>query len=206
MAFKMSQKFPTASLDITKDFHILHSAYVHTFVIPTSKQKHTTGSLTHTHTHMTCNNYKQKATGHVTSLANGHFTGSEAPFVCEILTALNNKKRYNFADIELAVGMPAGFAPTKECFKRSLAGLAKLHKMDAFTKLGEPTIRAACTPHFCCLFCFFYQYLAIFPAVLLYPQQSVPALRYTCGHLPSAVPWISEDRLFKDTVPWVRQP
>ena len=33
------------------------------------------------------------------------------------------------------------------------------------------------------------------PAVLLYPQQSVPTLRYSCRHLPSAVPWISEDRL-----------
>ena len=29
MAHKMSQEFPTASLDITKDFHILHSAYVY---------------------------------------------------------------------------------------------------------------------------------------------------------------------------------
>ena len=32
--------------------------------------------------------------------------------------------------------------------------------------------------------------LAIFPAVSLYPQQSVPTLRYTRRHLPSAVPWI----------------
>ena len=39
---------------------------------------------------MTSNNYKQKATGHVTLLANGHFTGSDAPFVCEIPTALSN--------------------------------------------------------------------------------------------------------------------
>ena len=53
---------------------------------------------------MTINNYKQKATGHVTSLANGHFTGSDAPFVCEIPTASSNIKRYNFADIGLAVG------------------------------------------------------------------------------------------------------
>ena len=29
MAFKMSQEFMTASLDITEDFHILHSAYVY---------------------------------------------------------------------------------------------------------------------------------------------------------------------------------
>ena len=99
---------------------------------------------------MTSNNYKQKASGHVTSLANGHFTGSDAPFVCEIPTASSNKKkkrkkRYNFADIGLAVGAPAGFAPTKECFKRS-RWFGKRHKTDTFTKLGEPTIKAACTP------------------------------------------------------------
>ena len=29
MAFKMSQEFPTASLDITEGFHILHSAYLY---------------------------------------------------------------------------------------------------------------------------------------------------------------------------------
>ena len=29
MAFKMSQEFPTASLDITEYFHILNSAYVY---------------------------------------------------------------------------------------------------------------------------------------------------------------------------------
>ena len=92
MAFKMSQEFPIASLDITEDFHILHSAYVD-ICYSILKQKHTTGSLTHTRTHMTSNNYKQKATGHVTSLANGHFAGSDAPFVCEIRTASSNKKK-----------------------------------------------------------------------------------------------------------------
>ena len=51
MACKMSQEFPTASLDITEDFRILQCLYTYTFVIPSSKQKHTTGSLTHTHTH-----------------------------------------------------------------------------------------------------------------------------------------------------------
>ena len=115
MAFR-AQEFPTASLDITEDLHILHSAYVY---ICYSILKAKTYWLPNTHTH-TSNNYKQKATGHVTSLANGHFTGSDAPFVCEIPTASSNKKRrYNFADIGLAVGTPAGFAPTKECFQRS---------------------------------------------------------------------------------------
>jgi len=89
MAFKMSQEFPTISLDIAEEFHILHS-------IPSSKQKHITGSLTDTHIHAhacNSNNYKQKVTGHVTSLANGHFTGSDAPYMCEILTASSNERR-----------------------------------------------------------------------------------------------------------------
>ena len=56
-------------------------------------------------------------------------------------------KIYNFADIGLAVGMPACFAPTKECFNfKHSRWFGKRHKIDAFTKLGEPTIRVACTP------------------------------------------------------------
>ena len=38
------------------------------------------------------------------------------------------------------MGTPAGFDPTKACFKRS-RWFGKRHKADAFTKLGEPTIR-----------------------------------------------------------------
>ena len=92
MAFKMSQEFQTASMDITEDFHILHSAYVHIcYSILKAKTCNWLPKHTHTHTH-TSNNYKQKATGHVTSLANGHFTGSDAPFVCKIPTASSNKK------------------------------------------------------------------------------------------------------------------
>ena len=34
-----------------------------------------------------------------------------------------------------------------------------------------------------------------FPRFYCTPQQSVPTLRYTRRHLPSVVPWISEDRL-----------
>ena len=133
---------------------------MYTFLIPSSKQKHTTGSLTHTHTHartharththththtqMTSNNYKQKAAGHVTLLANGHFTGSDAPFVCKIPTASSNFVVV-VAEVGLAVGTSAGFAPTKECFKRS-RWFGKRHKTDAFTKLEEPTIRTTCTP------------------------------------------------------------
>ena len=95
MAFKMSQEFPTTSLDITEDFYILHSAYVYICysILKAKKKKKKKNWLptTHTHTHMTSNNYKQKANGHVTSLANGNFTGSDAPFVCEIPTASSNK-------------------------------------------------------------------------------------------------------------------
>ena len=110
----MSQEFPTASLDITEDFHILNSAYV--YICCSILKAKTYNWLPNTHTRMharthTSNNYKQKATGHVTSLANGHFnTGSDSPFMCKILTASGNKKRkYNFADIGLAVGMPTRF-------------------------------------------------------------------------------------------------
>ena len=91
MAFKMSQEFPTASLNTAEDFQILPSAYVD-ICYSILKQKHTTGSLTHTHTHthMTINNYKQKASGHVT---NGHFTRSDALFVCKILIASSDNKK-----------------------------------------------------------------------------------------------------------------
>ena len=150
---------------------LFYSMLTYTFVIPSSKQKHTTGSLTHTHTqtHMNSNNYKQKATGHVTF---GHFTGTEAPFECEIPTASSNKKRYNFADIGLAVGTPAGVAPTKECFKR-LCWFGKRHKRTSSQNWGN-LLSELNAPHRQCLagisnafLCIFYQYLAIFPAVLL---------------------------------------
>ena len=57
--FKMSQEFPTASLDITEDFQILHSAYVYIcYSILKAKTynwlpntHHTTPHHTHTHTH-----------------------------------------------------------------------------------------------------------------------------------------------------------
>ena len=134
--------FPTASLGIAEDFHILHSAYVYIcysilkaktynwLLTHTHTHTHThshTHTHTHTRTHMTINNYKQKATGHVTSLANGHVTGSDAHFECEIPTASSNIKIYNFANFGLAMGTPAGFAPTKECFKRS-RWFGKRHK------------------------------------------------------------------------------
>ena len=86
----MPQEFPTASMDITEDFHILHSACV--YICDSIFKAKTYNWLPNTHTH-TSNNYKQKATGHVTSLANGHLTGSDAPFVCEIPTVSSEKKK-----------------------------------------------------------------------------------------------------------------
>ena len=142
MAFKMSQAFPTASLDITEDFHILQSAYV--YICYSILKAKTYNWLPNTHTtHMTSNNYnlnkKQLGTSHlVISLA-------QKLLSCAKFRSLRVIKKANFADIGLTVGTPAGVAPTKECFKRS-RWFGKRHKTDAFTKLGEPTIRAACTP------------------------------------------------------------
>ena len=49
MAFKMSQAFPTASLDITEDFHILQSAYV--YICYSILKAKTYNWLPNTHTH-----------------------------------------------------------------------------------------------------------------------------------------------------------
>ena len=171
----MSQVFLTASFDITDDFHILHSAYkvTYTFVIPSLKQKFTTGSLTHTHT--TINNYKQKATGHVTSLANGHFTGSEAPFVCEIPTALSKKNWTGCGEacrLCSNEGMFQAFtlvwqtAQNRRLYKKWGNLLSELHVSHrqclagisnafsaSFTSIWLSFPRFYCTPNKACLFC-----------------------------------------------------
>ena len=60
---------------------------------------------------------------------------------------------------------------------------------------------------------FVYGYLSSCPHAHCTPNKSVPTLRYThrhgpvytgyaSRHVPSAVPWISEDRLFKDGKIW----
>ena len=168
----------------------------YTFVIPSSKQKHTTGSLTHTsHTHDQQQlQLEQKATGRVTF---GHFTGTEAPFVCEIPTASSNKKR-EFCWLAVVPQTD----PTKACFKRS-RWFGKRHKTDAFTKLGN-LLSELRVPHKQCLIgisdAFSASFTSIwpsFPRFYCTLKQSVPTLRYTRRHLPSAVPWISEDRLLK---------
>ena len=161
----MYQEFPNASSPwILPKIFIFYTVLTYTFVIPSSKQKHTTGSLTHTH--MTSNNYKQKATGHITLLANGHFTGSEAPFVCKILTALSNKKDIILLTLDWLWGRPQALLKRSRWF-------GKRHKTDAFTKLGN-LLSELHVPHRQCLagICnafsaSFTSICAIFPAFLL---------------------------------------
>ena len=86
MAFRIPRNFRLPPWILPKIF-IFYTVLTYTFVILSSKLKYT-----HTHTHIS-NYYKQKASGHVISLANGHFTGSDAPYVCEIPTASSKKKR-----------------------------------------------------------------------------------------------------------------
>ena len=123
----------------------------------------------HTHTHTrNSNNYKQKATGHVISLANGHFT-------CAKFRPL----RVTETEIILltASGDARRLWSNEGMYVWSVRWFSKRHKTDASTNLEDPTIRAACTPqtvlgrHFWCLFCFFNQYLAIFTAISVYSQQ-----------------------------------
>ena len=86
MAFKMPQKFPTASLDITEDFHILHSAYV--YICYSILKAKTYNWLPHTHTQQQQLQTKSNWACHIA--ANGHLTGSDALFMCKILTASSN--------------------------------------------------------------------------------------------------------------------
>ena len=49
----MSQEFPTASMDITEDFYILHSAYVYIYysILKAKTDNWLPNTHTHTHTH-----------------------------------------------------------------------------------------------------------------------------------------------------------
>ena len=92
----MPQEFPTTSLDITEDFHILHSAYV--YICYSTLKAKTYNWLPNTHTHTlataTITNKKQLGTSHrLLIIPNGHLTGADIPFVCEILTTLTDKKK-----------------------------------------------------------------------------------------------------------------
>ena len=124
-----------------------------------------------------------------------------------IIIKYKNIKKYNFADTGLAVGTPAGFVPAKACFKRS-RWFGKRHKTDALTKLGK-LLSELHVPLKQCLTeisdTFSASFTSIwrsFPRFYCTPppppqkKRRVPTLCYTRRHLPSAVPWISEDRLF----------
>ena len=75
----------------TMIFSILHSAYV--YIYYSILKAKTYNWLPNTHTRLaTTANKKQLGTSHL-SLANGHFTGTDAPFVCEVPTASTNKKK-----------------------------------------------------------------------------------------------------------------
>ena len=69
MVFKMSQEFPTTSLDITEDFHILCSAYINICysILKAKTYNWLPNTHTHTHTHTwpaTTTNKKQLSTSH----------------------------------------------------------------------------------------------------------------------------------------------
>ena len=143
---------------------------------------------------MTSNSYKQKATGHVTSLANGHFTGSDASFVCEILTASSNKiiniilltldwlwgcpqallQQRNVSSVRISLANG-----TKQCLHKTGNLLLELHVPHKQWNSAWPA--------------FLMPFLLLLP--VSDPPKSVPTLHYTCRHLLSAVPCISEDRL-----------
>ena len=158
---------------------------MYTFVIPSSKQKHTTGSLTHTHTHATATdiNKKQLGTSHrllmVISLVQTLLT-------CAKFQLLQVIKRDNFAD--WLWGCLQALIQTRHVSSSALvwqmAQNGRLHKT------GEPTIRAAqcltgISNAFSASFTSIWQ---SFPWFHCTPNKSVPTLRYTCRHLPSASP------------------
>ena len=130
---------------------------------------------------MTTNNYKQKATGHVTSLANGHFTGSEARFVCKIPTASSNKKNIILLTLDWLLGRPEALlqlrnvssvrvvfangtkrTPTQKWgnllwvlyvpYRQCLAGISNAFSA-SFTSIWPAFPRFYCTRNKACLLC-----------------------------------------------------
>ena len=63
MAFKMSQEFPTASMNITEDFHILHSAYVYICYSILKAKTYNCLLNKHTHTHQQQLHWNKKQLG-----------------------------------------------------------------------------------------------------------------------------------------------
>ena len=142
MAFKMSQEFPTASMDITKDFHVLHSAHVYICYSILNAKTYNWLPNSNTHTPATATNKKHLGTS--TSLANGHLT-AQSLLSCAKFRPLRVTKKIILLTLDWTVGMPAGFAPAKACFKLS-SWFGKRHKADAFTKLGNPLSEPQCLP------------------------------------------------------------
>ena len=139
MAFKMSQEFPMASMDITKDFHILHSAYVYIcYSIPHAKTYNWPPNTHTTHTHTPAKTTNKRQLGTVDRLLMVIWLAQTLLSCAKFWLLRVLKKGDDFADTGLAVETPAGSAPAKACFKL-LHWFGKRHKMDAFTKLGEPT-------------------------------------------------------------------
>ena len=100
----------------------------------------------------------------------------------------SNKKRYNFVVIGLAVWTPAGFTGRNVSSVR--VGLANGTKRTPSQNWGNllPELHV---PHKQCLTGIF----SAFSASLTSIWPSFPRFHCTRRHLPSAVPWISEDCL-----------
>ena len=90
---------------------------------------------------------------------------------------------------------PTGFDLTKACFK-CLCWSDKRHKTGGTYYQGCMYPTNSAWPAFLMPFLLLLPVSGHLSHGFTVPQQSVPTLRYTCRYLPSAVPWISEDRLF----------
>ena len=139
----MTQELPTASLDITEDFHILHSAYV--YICYSILKAKTYSWLPNTYTHMrpaTTKNKKQLGTSHLLLMV---ISLAQTLISCAKFRPLRVIKDIILLTLDWLWGRPQALLQRRNVFKRS-RWFGKRHKTDAFTKLGEPAIRAACTP------------------------------------------------------------
>ena len=148
MAFKMSQEFLTTSLDITDDFHILHSAYVLICYAILKAKTYNWLPNTHTHTHTwpaTTTNKKQLGTSHlllmVISLAQTLLSYAKFRPLRVI-----KKEDIILLTLDWQWGCLTALLQWKNVSLKRSRWFGKRHKTDAFTKLGEPTIRAAWFP------------------------------------------------------------
>ena len=171
MAFKMSQVFPTASLDITEDFHILHNVYL--YICYSILKAKTYNRLPNTHKPATCTNNKQLGTSHRLLMAIWLRC-----FFCvwnsDYFEWWKKGKKKEKKKEKICWHYWTGFGDacrlwSNEGMFQAFVFVWQRHKMDAFTKLGEPTIRAACTIFFYIFF--INQYLSTFVMGSLYPQQ-----------------------------------